>query len=430
MTAVDTASFNSEVARALLLLGARSQEIAVDALVDPSGAAGVLASLAGSASAAEEGAILRVVPELAPSAEGYGPRPADPLWLRIRSGSAEVTLAPLRLRTDPGEAERVRVERVVIATEARPCCDSPSCKLDRTVASVWLKLAREDKVKEKDKGKGKALGARRLLVAEGRDLAPDKALQKAKAVASPLARALGVPLFLSSSGGAVESEESVDAVKEPLDSDRSEKPAPALGASVLARFALRSEGDRIVIRDHASLGPRLLAKRTLLIGASLLVVAVVLWAQVARSLSGESRGASITFGALAALVSLTAYAFLGVGRFASRYAAESAPLVAFGRDRMIVAPWVGRDGAVDLRPEGRLGAAIPIGEVRAANIREREGLFVIELETDHGPMDALASDQREVVELFSDSIRRSLDDARHPKAGASARQRARAKAQA
>ena len=36
------------------------------------------------------------------------------------------------------------------------------------------------------------------------------------------------------------------------------------------------------------------------------------------------------------------YAFVGVARFSARYRATSAPLVAVGRDRIIVLPWVAR----------------------------------------------------------------------------------------
>jgi hypothetical protein len=99
-----------------------------------------------------------------------------------------------------------------------------------------------------------------------------------------------------------------------------------------------------------------------------------------------------------------------------------------GRDRVIVAPWVSRSGAVDLRPEGRLGAAIPLGEVRGVSVRERDGRRVVELATDHGPIDALACERPEVADYLCRALRRSLDEVRHPGGGASARQRARAKA--
>ena len=148
----------------------------------------------------------------------------------------------------------------------------------------------------------------------------------------------------------------------------------------------------------ASAGPRAKARRTLSIGFLLLAGALILWALAATRATGEHRDVAIAFGAVAALVTLTGYAFVGVGRFASRYSARSAPVLSFGVDRMIVAPWVGRDGAVDLRLEGRLGAAIPIGEVRAAYVRVDDDEAVVELETDHGPFDGVITSSRDVAE--------------------------------
>src|SRR4030095_4367893 len=102
-----------------------------------------------------------------------------------------------------------------------------------------------------------------------------------------------------------------------------------------------------------------------------------------------STGAILGVGALAALVTLTAYAFFGVGRFGRRYAAGSSPVGWGGEGRITAMPWVARDGRVDLRPEGRYGASIPLAEVREVRVRPREKLFAVELDSEHGPIDLL-----------------------------------------
>jgi hypothetical protein len=135
-------------------------------------------------------------------------------------------------------------------------------------------------------------------------------------------------------------------------------------------------------------------------------------------------------GAAAVLLSLMGYAFVGVARFSARYRATSAPLVAVGRDRIVVLPWVARDGAVDTRPEGRLGAAISLGEVRAPRPRPHGDGVAVELDADHGPIDAMICPDRASADLWCAVLARVVDESRHPRAVASARQRARQRAAA
>jgi hypothetical protein len=443
-------AFDRDVARALSLIGAEPSAAAADALADPAGAARRLEDLATKSEGRAEEArgsgdgegrrlVLRAAPEIGSDAPGYGPLPVEPVWVMIERGSADVVIAPLRLGASKGagEVRRGRARAVVVTTEERPCCDAPSCKLESTHASAWLEVGE----------------APRLLVAEARDVAPAQAVMAAREVAAALARAMGVPLEVrgervdptdvkagdasaAARAGDASAARAGDASAARAGEAGGESAGEAGGegakidAGLIARWAIRSEGDRIVLRDHASRGPREAARRTLLIGLVLLGLAVALWVLFAQQIRAGEQGFAVALGAVAALVSLTSYAFLGVGRFAARYAAESSPLVAMGRDRVIVAPWVSRRGAVDLRPEGRLGAAIPIGEVRGVAVRERDGQRVIELQTDHGIIDALACDRDEVAELFCRALRRSLDQVRHPSAGASAKQRARSRAKA
>jgi hypothetical protein len=411
MAARTDGAFSSEVARALALLGEGVGSRAADALLDPGGAARLIRGLSAGSSL-----LLRAAPELREEAKGYAALPADPAWARIARGSAEVAVAPLRVSGDATRAGRAEVKAVAVRTREEPCCDSASCKLTRTAASVWLEAGDAE-------GAGGG-GASRWLVAEARDLEAEGALEAVRGVATALAGALGVPLEID--GKAAEVSEGAGGGAGGDEGRGGE--GRALTAGDLARFAMRGEGDRIVLRDYASRGPRETARRTLFIGLVLLALAVGLWALFGTRVREGDQGWSVALGAVAALVSLTAYAFLGVGRFAVSYAAASSPLVAMGRDRVIVAPWVSRRGEVDLRPEGRLGAAIPIGEVQGVSVLDRDGKKVVELATDHGPIDALESDDAEVAELLAEALRRSVDQVRHPGRGASAKQRARAKA--
>ncbi|MGK3992970.1 hypothetical protein [Sorangium sp. So ce1024] len=429
MSEPSTAAFDAEVTRALRSLGADGSVPALDPLGDPAGAARALA--------AEGGAplLLRVAPELgAPQRDkdvAFGPAPRDPVWLRFERGASVLQVAPLRLadagpgRSGAGGADgegdgaaasrdAVRVE--VTATQ-RPCCGAATCTRERTHVAAWLELA------PASSGAGRAAAAQRLLVAEALDLEAARAEALVEAVAAPLAAALRVPLTTA------RGTEPPDAIAPRPLPEPAPEPAPALPAAALARFALRSEGDLFVLRDHASQGPRGSATRNALIGAALLLVGLALWIQVMRSVSAGDSGIAIGVGSAAALLSLAGYAFLGVARFSSRYAARSAPVASFGTGRFVVAPWVSRTGAIDLRPEGRLGAAISAGEVHAVQVQPRGDRFSVEIDTDHGPIDALLTDREDVARYWRDVTDRAVASVRHP-GGPSARQRLRARAQA
>jgi hypothetical protein len=382
--------FQDEVSAALATLGMETHAVA-DPIADPGGVAQALS---------EERAVLRAAPELRAAAEGYAAEPAPPVWLGLTRGSREVAFVPLR----GGEKGVRRVARVEIEQSLEPCCDALSCSLQRRHTAVWLCL------------EGGAPPSR-LLVAEQRALppAPRSAVDE---VAQRLADFLGAPLSRP----------------EPAQGDDG-APAAALPEALgsiepldLARYALRSEGDRIVLRDFASAGPRASAPRNTLIGVLLVLVAAFFWFELAVALRSGGTGAKVALLAASALFSLAAYAFLGVARFSARYRAENSPLLALGRDRFIVMPWVSRSGAVDRRPEGRFGAAIPLGELRAVTSVRRDGRHVIELGSDHGPIDALSTDREEVARYWAAVILRVAAEVRHPSTVASARQRARARA--
>lgn len=391
-----TASFASESARALALLGARDDEPAVDGHFDRAGARAALESLEPGASL-----LVRVAPELAAGRdEAFGPEPAHPFWLRVtRAGPDDVAasvLVPLRAREGDSPL-RSAVDAVEVETGEVPCCESAACELTKTRATVFARA-----------------GERRFVV--GEELAQDgqTARSRAAGLARALAGALGVP---------------VSGVDD-CDDGTKEAAAEPLPALALARFAVRREAEGLVVRDHGSDGPRARARRLTLWGAAFATVAAVLVAMLGRSIAtGASWTVHVGFGALAALAALTAYTFFGVAAFARRYVADSAPLAWIGRDRVTVAPWVSRTGAVGLRPEGRYGVSIPLREVRGARVVARGEAWSVELDTEHGPMDVVAYVAEPVAKRWCAAVERAMAQVAHPDPKTTGRQRARARAQ-
>ncbi|MRG91229.1 hypothetical protein [Polyangium spumosum] len=391
---------DADVSRALSALGAATSEPALDALAAPDAVAAALTRLPPSAPF-----LLRAAPPLDGASSGHGPEPKAPVWIRGTLGGADVRIAPCRL-PEGQRPSTTRVVRLVVTSEKRPCCDAASCTNQRTLAVAWAELEQAEP--------GEV--PRRLLVAAAADLDEGRARARVARAAAPLARAFAAPL---------EAAEGLLAVpQEPEPSPE----APLLPAGKLARFELRPEGERLVLRDHESLGPRQTTRRNTVLGAILLALALGLWIQAARALRAGDRNLTIGFGAAALLVTLTGYAFVSVARFGARYHAPSAPLFWVGRDRFVIAPWVSRTGAVDLLPEGRLGAAIALEELRDVSTPRRDDHVAVEINSDHGPMDVFLTDDEELASFWAAALRRALGDMAHPKARASARKRARERA--
>ena len=388
-------AFAEDVKAAMALLGGPDGDRVVDFVADPGAACAALDEVP-----EQGGLVLRALPPLELAAAGYAPSPLEPTWVRIMRGATEVGTAALH----GGDGMVRRAVRVDMEECTDPCCNAPGCDLRRVHITTWLVL--------EDAGSA----PRRFLVMETRALQSES--DAARVVGERLAEALGVPFQQDN---------------EPLRAEVGPPPAPlgeALDAAELGRFSLRTEGDWVVLRDWDSTGPRATARRNAGIGAVLMAFALALWFGLYRAVSGDSASSTaIALGAGAALLTLAGYAFLGVARFSAKYHAGSAPLVAVGRGRLVVLPWVGRDGAVDLRPEGRHGAGIPLHEVRSTSLKQRPEGTALELDTDHGPMDVLLCASERVAALWGRALDRAVDEARHPRAGASARQRARARGQ-
>lgn len=386
MATRDKSSFDAAVARALLAIGHTPDDEAQDPLADPSSSSAMLAE-------APDRALLRGAPLLGDEAPGYGPEPRDPVWMHLEPRSLEVRTSTLRgAREDRRTLAAVRVERADV-----DCCDTPSCVNKKTRTTVTL-----------DFEAGDGAEGVRLVVAES--LGPEDG--RVVAVAKELAAYTGATLSGDSSASSAEA------------ADAGTRRRPKAGA--LARFSMRREGARIVLRDYDDPGPRGGAGWKLLVAAILAVAAGLLWAQTVQSArAGAGTGQAIGFGALAAFITVAAYAFFGVARFAGQYVATSAPRVVVGRDRLVVAPWVSRAGAIDERPEGRFGVAIPMSEVKGVAVADRGGSFALEIvDVEHGPFDAIVSDREDVAELWCAALERSIAEAAHAAAGATPRRRA------
>jgi hypothetical protein len=373
------------------LPGARPEEALLDGVISPGALAARLESFARGEG---EGLLLLVHPKLGGAQDGYAPEPRDPLFLRLSRDGGQVTG---RLAGARGEAATdVRARGVRLERARIKCCEAAACELERELVGAWIDFEARDP----------------LLFAEGRPFPgqPDDG-------ASDAARAMAAVLEVEVGGelGASRGEPDADDVVLPV--------------SERGRYAARSEGEHLVLRDLFSVGPRATAGRNFVVSAVVGALALAVWIPTVAFAREGATARAVAVGAIAALLSLTAYAFFGVARFSSRYVARSAPLAAFGAGRFVVAPWVGRGGAIDLRPEGRLGAAIPCNEVTAVTVAPRDAAFAVVLESDHGPIDVVAVGDERVAGALRAAVARAVDLTKHPDAKPSPRQRARAKAQ-
>ncbi|HEY4117883.1 MAG TPA: hypothetical protein VGM56_08510 [Byssovorax sp.] len=388
-----------EIAARVALVGAQPADPLVDGVLLPNDAARAVEAFA-SAADVDATLLVRVHPPVGAVEEGWGAAPVPPTLLRLaRAGGAlTATRAPLR---GPGDVEPARFARVVVARASEPCCALPGCAFTRAHVEVWVELE----------------GGARLLASEGRPLEgqPDDGATR---FARALAAALAVPLEDGPTDGASDAPRADDADE-----------IAVASASQLARYAARSEGDRFVLRDHAGEGPRLGASTQRVVAIGLAALAVGFWAPAVEAAIDHAGGRAAAFGSVATLLSIAAFAFSGIARFASAYAASSTPLAWFGAGRFVVAPWVSRGGAIDLRLEGQLGAAIPCAEVTGVDVITRgddEGTSVF-IDSDHGAIDVVAVGDPALAALLGKAVRRAIELAKHPSAQPSARQRARAK---
>jgi thiol-disulfide isomerase/thioredoxin len=317
---------------ALAALGFEPSSPAHDGWLDP---AALAAALDGDAPL-----LLRAGAPLEPGGEAHASVPADGVWLRV---DRQVRAAPLR----GAEVRTLAPQRVLLETEIELCCDHVKCEAMRTLAAVKLVCAEET-----------------LLFAEapdGESLAP---------LAAALARRLDLPPPEGARVG-----------------EGAAPHEPPLTAADLAPWALRREGDLFVLRDHGSVGPRAAAPReiaaTLVLGAGALAAAWVGFA----ALRAQAYERLAVAGVIVFVLALACFAMAHIALHSFRYRARSAALLYLCRDRLVVAPWLARSGAVDRKPEGRYGAAVRLAEVERLRVVASSRGHTLRYETAHGAYD-------------------------------------------
>lgn len=323
----------------------------VDAHLDPAGAA--------AAARAEASFWLRALPEGGAAAgDGYGPAPTAARWLRVTRGQAE--LAPAGDATAEGEAPRgpVHATSIAVVTE-EVAWGTSAAPFTKAVARVVIESA-----------------AGRLVIAAAIADAEDGAREAVTPFASALGAALGVPVTGAASTGGAPGEAGASPARDGA-------PAPSL-----VRFTLGWEGDRLVLRDAASRGPRESAGVWLAVVAGSLVGAAIAALSLRSALAAGAPWTSVALRAgIVAVFALGAFAFFHVARHAIRYRAPATAIAVFADDRVVAAPWLRRDGAIDRRPEGRYGAGVRVAEVRRVHVIAKNGAHVVSLDTEHGPID-------------------------------------------
>ncbi len=379
---------SSRFAETLSSLGRTDDAILIDGWSNPEGS---LHLLSDGSTSPNESIVLKLAPPAVDGAtDGFAPLPTTPHFAGTVRGKPDLEL------TSGAE----HATRVLVTTESRSWGAG---------STAFTKVASEI----------------RLFLASGKELTFGGALadgeESAKALVAPLARALAAFLDIPCEG--VDTESSLVETK----------PTAALSAATAAsaaRFSIGFEGEHLVLRDHEHRGPREGAGRYKTIAyacliPSLLSLAAFAWGLRAY-LADASSGIGLVLGplSLGVVLGVAAFAFFEVARFANSYSASSTPLAWFCDDRLVVAPWVSRAGAIDTRPEGRFGAAIRTSEFSGASVRERDGVHAVVLETAHGPIEVLETDDPSVAKLFASVAERAVHAVASPEKKRTAMQRA------
>jgi tetratricopeptide (TPR) repeat protein len=381
-----------EVGRALGALDLAGDTPAHDGWLDPH-------ALVRAAGDTEAPLLVRVAERLGAGEGEYAPEPRDGAWLRI-DGGARVRLAPLRASDTTGPVER-EARAVRLSVEPSLCCDRVRCERNKHVASVWIDLAQGDP----------------LLCAERVAGSAERARTAALAVAGALAARLRVAIAGEDGTGSTSEEPGPEGGRAPP-AGVGAGDAQALSAASLARWSLRREGELFVLRDHTSRGPRDVALRETLFSVLLGVGTVVASVLFARSWPERSYERLALIGLVGVVLGIATYAMAEIARFSARYRARSAALLAIGRDRIVVSPWVSRDGAVTTQPEGRYGAALALGELHAFERAPARDAWRLGCDTVHGPYDIgdLATDTQarawlRALEELARALEHAEDDA-------------------
>ncbi len=195
----------------------------------------------------------------------------------------------------------------------------------------------------------------------------------------------------------------------------------------LSRVSFGREADCIVLRDHGGPDPKRNVPSFRAAAIAFAVIAVGLYVTLALEIPRVGIGAILGTGSLALVSSVAAYAFFEIARFGARYDADSVALAWFGADRVVVAPWVSRRGAIDTRPSGRFGAAIRTTEIHGCSSLEKNGEAAVELSTEHGPIEVVRLADREAGVALANAIERMIASVAAPEKKKTALMRAKAR---
>lgn len=197
----------------------------------------------------------------------------------------------------------------------------------------------------------------------------------------------------------------------------------------LPRLTLSREGEHWVLRDKDVKGPARTARRFGMMAIVSVIPAATALVVLVREIAMPERNLGLVLGmlALVLVMSLSAVAFSAIARHAKAYTARTLPVAAFTDDRVVVSPWLSRDGRIDPRPEGRLGAAIRIAEVSAVGVVDAADGFSVRLETEHGPIDVVTLTERAEAEAAVGLVERCLASVASPQRKKTALMRAKSK---
>jgi hypothetical protein len=213
-----------------------------------------------------------------------------------------------------------------------------------------------------------------------------------------------------------------------VNDDSSAPPEQALATvGNAARLAWNLEGDLLVLRDLTNLGPKASAGGYRLAALAFAAIAVALWVALALQIPSGGIGALLGTGSVALVLSIAAYAFFEMGRFAGRFASDDMPIAWFGNDVVVVAPWVSRYGAVDTRPQGRFGAAIRTTEIHGCAAFSKDGDTAVELATEHGPIEVVRVADKDFGVSLAKTVERAIASVAAPEKKKTALQRAKAR---
>ena len=346
----------------------RGDEPLLDAMIAPSAAAAVIAR--------GQRALLRVAPPCPEAAEpGQGPTPVAAAVLVLDPAAPPcVVTGPL----DAPSARALRATAIVLEKRMLAWGGWGGSAFDRGAARLVL---------TEDDGT-------RWIVADAFHVDETAARDEL----APLTQALAARLDLPT-----------PSELDDVDATSTAAALAALPLELAMRFAVRDEHDYLVLRDHAGQAPSDRAARYGALSAIALGLGAVASAAFVGELrAGASLGTLVIDGVIGVVLLLASFAMGMIAWHASRYRASSVPVAWLHDDRVVVAPWVSRAGAIARVPEGRFGAAIKIAELDCVEVQRRGDEHAVTIDGPHGPIDVLTTPHAAVASHWRDALERLL----------------------